>query len=99
MQCGCWLTSGINMEVRRFNNILGFKSKAGPIIGFHASNLEIAEISEELWQTIVDQNFDQEAANQMKDWDLETYENSIGQSQTPKIRSLSINVTQLCNLQ
>lgn len=88
------------MELRRFNDILGIKTSQGALIGFHSRNLEVADISEELWnglETNSDKNA--EAFEQLQAWDLEA---TIPLTEPPvvhkKIHSITLNVTQICNL-
>ncbi|PIS12135.1 MAG: radical SAM/SPASM domain-containing protein [Bdellovibrio sp. CG10_big_fil_rev_8_21_14_0_10_47_8] len=87
------------MEQRRWNNILATKIPTGQVIGFHARNMDVAELSEELWQTMLDPQFDGDALEQLKSWDLEKSSEVRDQNMKSKIQSLSINVTQICNLQ
>jgi uncharacterized protein len=87
------------METRRSDQIVGLKTPHGNWIGFHTSNLEVAELSEELWQTIDNPEFDPEAQEQLLAWNQEISDTVKSEDQIKKIQSLSINVTQLCNLQ
>lgn len=90
------------MELRRYNDILALKTD-NSLVGFHARNLEVAEISEELWNSL-DQSLESnsaqtEAFDQLKAWNLE---NSLpmpeNKKHSGKIHSITLNVTQICNL-
>ena len=40
------------MELRRYKDILAIKSPQGDMVGFHARNMEVAELSSELWAAL-----------------------------------------------
>lgn len=87
------------MELRRFNDILAMKTSQGAYVGFHSRNLEVADISEELWDSFNMSVSQGDALEQLQAWDLE---NSLPMPQTQKpsgkIHSITLNVTQICNL-
>ena len=90
------------MEYRRWNDILALKTNDGKVIGFHSRNLEVAELSEDLWNTMrweLSRPELEEAFDQLQTWNREESEPSTGSDQKHKVRSVSINVTQVCNLQ
>ncbi len=69
-------------------------------VAFHARNLEVAEISEELWSS-----FDAaptpestEVLNDLIDWNNTDSSEASLFVQDQKVKSLTINVTQICNL-
>jgi uncharacterized protein len=85
------------MEIRRQNDIVAFKWQDLSPVAFHARNLEVAEISDELWAEM-STPADPELGEALEAWDQE--ENpavKLGKA-TFGIRSLTINVTQICNL-
>jgi len=90
------------VEYRRWNDILALKTNDGKVIGFHSRNLEVAELSEDLWNTMrweLSRPELEEAFDQLQTWNREESEPSTGSDQKHKVRSVSINVTQVCNLQ
>ncbi len=89
------------MQLKRFDNILAMKSSSGAVLGFHAKNLEIAELSDELFQALSSpaEIQDPEITEQLANWNEEISDQVRTESAKHKIQSLSINVSQLCNLQ
>jgi uncharacterized protein len=86
-------------NIHRLNNIVTFKPANFPPLAFHTENLEIAEISEELFASICNQTFlNSETQNQFKEWDHSENTEPALSSNPAKVQSLTINVTQLCNL-
>jgi uncharacterized protein len=85
------------MELKRWNDILALKTVSGEIIGHHAKNLDVAELSEELWDSMTSQS-DAEAVEQLNSWDQEISDEVQAEKAKHKIQSISINVTQICNL-
>lgn len=110
----------MSLQIRRFKDIVAFKEGPGPAIAFHSSNMEVAEITDEVWnimqgsslqssqvieelakaqpQTQIDPLSRTSAVNELMDW--QNYENPEVGSGTLGlgIKSLTINVTQICNL-
>jgi uncharacterized protein len=91
------------MEYRRWNDILALKTDHGKVIGFHARNLEVAELTEDVWNTMrweLSRPELKEAFEQLQDWNREESEAVAASAPKPEnISSLLINVTQVCNLQ
>ncbi|MFN7454559.1 MAG: radical SAM protein [Pseudobdellovibrionaceae bacterium] len=91
------------MDTRRIDNIIALKKPWAPqapgALAFHLNNLEVAEISEEAWQSFQNSAMksDQEALEELKSWSQD-----LGSLSLPKkpsrFRSLTLNVTQICNL-
>lgn len=93
------LQSGDVMESRRFKDIVAFKREQSAPMAFHARNLEVAEISEELWNLLKSPESNQEAYADLLDWESsEAAKNSALSNGFGEVRSLTINVTQICNL-
>ncbi len=68
-------------------------------MAFHARNLEIAEISEEAWDSIVSSSdMNPEAFEELVAWEQENSSDVKSGKLEFGIRSLTINVTQICNL-
>jgi len=85
------------MEIRRQNDIVAFKWQGLNPVAFHARNLEVAEISDELW-TELDRPSDPELGEALEAWNLEDNPDVKLGKMGFGIRSLTINVTQICNL-
>ncbi|RME18225.1 MAG: hypothetical protein D6797_00855, partial [Bdellovibrio sp.] len=98
------------IEARVFKNILALKTPEQKIIGFHASNLELAELDEETWQTfnkapnaLIPGPFtfptlpETSAKKEIEQWNQENF-SEVHDFIPSSIRSISINVSQVCNL-
>ncbi|MGE5087437.1 MAG: radical SAM protein [Bacillota bacterium] len=87
------------MEIRRQNDIVAFRMTGEAPWAFHARNLEVAEISEELWtQLSTSGNLDPELQEILTNWNSEENPSIIPSRSSTEVRSLTINVTQICNL-
>lgn len=99
------------IQLRRHKDIVAFRFGAEAPTAFHSRNLEVAEVSEELWQRLIPtefqisepvemnvENSDDEILRTTEEWLKE--ENPEIQSGKVDfgIRSLTLNVTQICNL-
>lgn len=101
-------------KLKRYQDIIAFEEK-GPhnetfYVGFHASNLEVAEVSQEAFEemseiTVSDgeipafkKTLDREAHEQLNDWNNEVNNDARSGEIGFEIRSITINVTQVCNL-
>lgn len=96
------------MELRRHKDIIAFKDKSADLIAFHARNLEVAEISAEVWEDMKPVS----VSSSLSDFTSEENEitkslnfwNNENNAQVKSgriefgIRSLTINITQICNL-
>jgi len=101
------------MQLRRHKDIVAIRNGAAAPVAFHARNLEVASVSEEIWQSMAPTTFDngflmkmepQEAGVDAEAYaSLETWQDEVNGSTTTKsfgskVTSLTLNVTQLCNL-
>lgn len=92
------------VETKRLNDIIAFKLDNNNPVAFHGRNLEVAEISEDIWNildqdpTLLSEN-NKELATLLQDWNEELNPEVRTEKATAGIRSLTINVTQICNLQ
>lgn len=103
------------MELRRFKDIIAVKSDttvefADSIVAFHASNMEVAEISLETFNemtkiSLLNGDFPAEippvekgAFEALNDWNFEVNPNSRSGKIEFGIRSITLNVNQICNL-
>lgn len=85
----------LNVQLRRHKDIVAFKGTEDQApLAFHARNLELAEISEELWQAMTSDS----PMAELEDWHQENNPEVRSGRVEKGIRSLTINVTQICNL-
>ncbi|UYL08774.1 radical SAM protein [Bdellovibrio sp. SKB1291214] len=85
------------MEIRRQNDIIAFRAPGESPVAFHARNLEVADISEELWGEMNSPS-DDSLQSVLIDWNDEINPDVTTTQVAREIRSLTINVTQICNL-
>lgn len=96
-------------EVRRFKDIVAFKQGSESAVAFHAQNLEIADISEELWsemptthfrEAVVPQNIsDKNLERVLNDWNSEVPDlSALSKKSEFRVKTITLNVTQICNL-
>ncbi|MEN0058847.1 MAG: radical SAM protein [Bdellovibrio sp.] len=87
------------MESRAYKDIIAFKWEQGPALAFHARNLEVAEISEQTWSALkkTPEN-DFSALNELQAWEAEENAEARPAPRESHIRTIVINVTQICNL-
>jgi uncharacterized protein len=87
------------MEQRRFKDIVAFRLEHEAPFAFHARNLEVAEISEEAWQGLSETHVNTvEIEREFEAWETEANPDVKSGKVELGIRSLTINVTQICNL-
>lgn len=101
------------MEIRRYKDIVAFKWGQKAPIGFHSRNMEVAEMSLEAFQalspTAMDQaeflnlnpdalSSDLQALRDLRQWQDDVNPEAKDLILPQKIRSLTLNVTQICNL-
>lgn len=88
------------MQFRRHQDIVAFKNAGQAPVAFHARNLEVAQISEELWSEMSASTAiaTSEAHQDLENWNRETNPDVKSGKIEFGIRSLTINVTQICNL-
>ncbi len=96
------------MNLRRFEDIIATQTDQG-IVAFHGRNLEVAEISHEAFQnmspidlttnTVPDSKLsDDEASQYLRLWQLEENQEAKSGKVGFGVKSLTLNVTQICNL-
>lgn len=87
------------MEQRRFKDIVAFKWKQGDKpLAFHARNLEIAEISDQTWEEMKGEVSSSDILKELDAWEQEINPEVRSGKMNFEIKSLTINVTQVCNL-
>ena len=104
----------ISSKLKRYQDIIAFEeidpNGLSRYVGFHASNLEVAEVSKEAFDemseiTVSDgeipafkKTLDVEAHDQLSDWNNEVNADARSGEISFEIRSITLNVTQVCNL-
>ena len=89
------------MELARKDNIIAIKTQKGEIVGFHAENLQVATMESEVWTAISDSASTTavgEMADELAAWNLEQDPAATDAELEQKVRSYSVNVSQVCNL-
>lgn len=100
-------------KLRRHQDIIAFRDPSDPpdeYVAFHASNLEVAQISHETYEEMSDITLKNgeiptlketkilEVKNQLNDWNHEINPDVKAGKLGFEVRSLTINITQICNL-
>jgi uncharacterized protein len=97
------------IEIRRHKDLVAFKRPGQSPYSFHARNIQVAEISDDLWNSLPEGSFTSpqpfeisssdlsEAASVLREWEeAEGTAKLIGRDRNKF--NLTLNVTQLCNL-
>lgn len=96
-------------SIRRHKDVVAFKKAGGAPFAFHARNLQVAEISEDLWNQMptgdfaspvpfeLDTDKADEFSENLRDWEVSTGTAKLVSRSRNKF-NLTLNVTQLCNL-
>lgn len=85
------------MTPLQFENVTIIKQSTGRILGFHNETLEVAQLSESLFKA-VSRGIDGEEVAELKAWSQSYRSSAHSPQQKAKIKILTINATQLCNL-
>jgi uncharacterized protein len=93
----------VDGERRAFGNLIAFRSSENKIIGYHVDNMQVAELDPVIWDALAKAPLT-DAANNSQAWDeivswsqeknLDVKDAHIEQ----KVRALTINISQICNL-
>lgn len=101
------------LELRRHNELIAFKAEDNSITAFHAVNLEVAEISPESFAQMAPVSVtsgeipsvklpvndeEKEVFEALNEWNSEVNENAKNGRIEFGIRSLTLNINQVCNL-
>ena len=101
------------MDLRRHNEIIAFKAENDSITAYHAYNLEVAEISPETFKQMTPvsissgaipdvklpvNNEEKDAFDALNEWNTEVNSEVKNGNLDFRIRALTINVNQICNL-
>lgn len=85
------------MTLLRYENVSLFKLDSGEVLGFHNNNLEVARMSDSVWGA-AQRGTPTEELSELKSWsdsvNLDAQKLVIEQ----KVKTITINTTQLCNL-
>jgi uncharacterized protein len=96
-------------EIRRHRHVVAFKKGSGSTFAFHSKNMQVAEISDELWNIMPVGDFSSalelelpedaksEESQDLKSWSTQEAPAQILVSPENKF-NLTLNITQLCNL-
>jgi uncharacterized protein len=85
-------TKKTRLQSKIFDKVVIFKSHQGTNLAFHSHNLELAEVSQDLWDNKSD------ALKELQSWNNENLPQSKTEKAKAKINTLNVNVTQICNL-
>ena len=101
------------IELRRHNEIIAFRAEDNSITALHGVNMEVAEISEESFAQMTpisistgeipdvelpDNSEKKEAFDALNEWNSEVNPNAKSGKLEFGIRSINLNVNQICNL-
>ncbi|MCX7977598.1 MAG: radical SAM protein [Bdellovibrionaceae bacterium] len=96
------------MELRRFGDVVGIRIEGNRPFALHSGQLELAEISDEMFAAMALTNLDEatpyltltgspEVEEELRAWQAEQGDLQV-ETQPSYINSMTINVTQICNL-
>jgi uncharacterized protein len=91
-------------EMLRFDKVVAFRTGEGRVLGFHSHNLQVAELDPLIWEALLSntgqgsQNFVAQAQQELLEWNNEVDSQVTDANVSQKVRSLTINVSQICNL-
>lgn len=86
------------MDLRSYKNILALPLANGRFVAFHAHNLDLAEITSGLWESLNSHSASPGHLSELEEWSKEVDESTGTAEPAGFINSLSINVAQVCNL-
>lgn len=87
-------------EVRTYGQVVAVKTAAGRILGFHSNNLEVAELSEDAWNQVADIASPEtgDVLTELKNWNQSVNPLVVKDRPSKDLNTVTINVTQICNL-
>lgn len=92
------------MNLKRRGDLVAMKTETGKILGFHARNLEVAELTPDAWNrfTNIDSssnlNTEIEVIDELSAWEREESPDVRTGKIGFGVRAITLNVTQVCNL-
>src|SRR5687767_2770191 len=85
----------VPVELRRYRDIIGIKI-GEEILGFHARNLQVAELDEAAWKAF--EETASPAKAELETWHRENDPEVEDATIPQKTTTFAINITQICNL-
>lgn len=94
------------MRLQKMGNLIAIESKPGQVTGFHSQKLEVASLSAQAWAAIAAESESSPSPearpshsilNDLQSWDQESL-NGFLKPKIQNFQSITINVTQVCNL-
>jgi uncharacterized protein len=87
------------MKLARNQNIVAIKTDGGKVVGFHATNLQVARLDESAWDAVLEPaKVGGEIVDELTQWNSEVDATTTDAHLAQAARSLSVNVAQVCNL-
>ncbi len=101
------------MQLRRHDDIVAFRNGTQPPVAFHSRNLEVATVTEDIWNSMAPTTFengflmkmepnevgvDLNAYEALLSWQTEENQEVVTRNFGTNVKTLTLNVTQLCNL-
>ncbi len=87
------------MSLARFDNILAIKTESGRTVGFHARNLQVARLDDVVWDALEDPSrASEDVKSEILQWNAEDDKDVTDGNVEPGVRTLSVNVAQVCNM-
>jgi uncharacterized protein len=86
------------MHMKKHLDIIALKPQHHPAVAFHVKNFEYAELTDSAWQAMENESPEhgQEERNELTQWSQNT--KTIPAETHFQIKSITLNVTQICNL-
>lgn len=87
------------MKLARFDNIIAIQTGSGEVVGYHATNLQVARLDGLVWQALQEpSSVPADVTQEIQEWNQEQ-DPEVGDANLPQsVRSLTINIAQICNL-
>jgi uncharacterized protein len=87
------------MNLARYQNIVAIKTASGKILGFHARNMQAAQLDDLAWKALTQPDAStSEAEEELNTWNSEVDPDVLDANIPQEIRSLTVNIAQVCNL-
>lgn len=87
------------MQLKRFQNILAIKTDDGRFVGFHATNMQVAQLDQGVWNAMAAPSTElSEERAELEAWNLEIDPKAQDAHLSQQTSSVLVNVAQICNL-
>jgi uncharacterized protein len=87
------------LALARFDQILAIQTDSGKVVGFHSRNLQVAELDPMVWNALKNpESSPADVKAELLEWNQENDESVTDGRPDSTIRTLSINVAQICNM-